>query len=129
MTNGEAKAEAKAVGANLRDAYKDIPLAPGDRAYDLVSAVSDGIGQFKNLPMLICWGELDFVFDRLYGDDAPTRRFERLELALRTRDGVPAGTLDPAGLDGLVETRGERVVLTRAGRLLANEIALRLDDR
>ena len=29
MTNGEAKAEAKAVGANLRDAYKDIPLAPG----------------------------------------------------------------------------------------------------
>jgi putative oxygen-independent coproporphyrinogen III oxidase len=59
--------------------------------------------------------------------DAPTRRFERLELALRTRDGVPAGALDPAGLEGLVELRGQRVVLTRAGRLLANEIALRLE--
>jgi haloalkane dehalogenase len=43
---------------------QDIPLKPGDRAYDLVSAVADGIHQFRNLPMLICWGELDFVFDR-----------------------------------------------------------------
>lgn len=58
--------------------------------------------------------------------DEPTRRFERLELSLRTRHGVPADALDADGLDGLVEPRGERVVLTRAGRLLANEIALRL---
>jgi cis-3-alkyl-4-acyloxetan-2-one decarboxylase len=43
---------------------QDIPLAPVDRAYDLVSSVADGIGQFRSLPMLICWGELDFVFDR-----------------------------------------------------------------
>jgi pimeloyl-ACP methyl ester carboxylesterase len=43
---------------------QDIPLKPGDRAYDLVSSVADGIGQFRTLPMLICWGELDFVFDR-----------------------------------------------------------------
>jgi len=43
---------------------QDIPLSPGDRCYDLVSAISDGIGQFINLPMLILWGELDFVFDR-----------------------------------------------------------------
>ncbi len=58
--------------------------------------------------------------------DEPTRRFERLELALRTRDGVPAEVLDAGELDGLVEARGTRVVLTRSGRLLANEIALRL---
>ena len=58
--------------------------------------------------------------------DVPTRSFERLELALRTRDGVPAEALDVDGLEGLVEPRGERVVLTRNGRLLANEIALRL---
>ncbi len=58
--------------------------------------------------------------------DAPTRSFERLELALRTRDGVPAEALDVDGLEGLVEPRGERVVLTRNGRLLANEIAVRL---
>jgi haloalkane dehalogenase len=43
---------------------QDIPLKPGDPGYDLVSSVSDGIGQFRNLPMLICWGELDFVFDK-----------------------------------------------------------------
>ncbi|RII30489.1 MAG: alpha/beta hydrolase [Geobacter sp.] len=43
---------------------QDIPLAPGDRNYDLVSSVADGIGQFQRLPMLICWGERDFVFDR-----------------------------------------------------------------
>ncbi|MEI6207142.1 MAG: alpha/beta fold hydrolase [Desulfuromonadales bacterium] len=43
---------------------QDIPLAPGDRGYDLVSNVADGINRFRNLPMLICWGEQDFVFDR-----------------------------------------------------------------
>ena len=58
--------------------------------------------------------------------DEPTRRFEHLELALRTRHGVPAGALDTAALDGLVTPVGDRVVLTRAGRLVANDIALRL---
>jgi len=43
---------------------QDIPLAPGDRGYDLISSVADRIGQFSKLPILICWGELDFVFDR-----------------------------------------------------------------
>jgi putative oxygen-independent coproporphyrinogen III oxidase len=61
-------------------------------------------------------------------DDA-TRRFERLELALRTRDGVPADALDVAGLDEFVSAAENRVVLTQRGRLMANEIALRLDDR
>jgi haloalkane dehalogenase len=43
---------------------QDIPLSPGDKGYDLVSAISAGIDQFKSLPILICWGELDFVFDK-----------------------------------------------------------------
>ena len=43
-----------------------------------------------------------------------------------TRAGVPASALDVDELDGLVERDGERVVLTRAGRLLANEVAVRL---
>jgi oxygen-independent coproporphyrinogen-3 oxidase len=60
--------------------------------------------------------------------DAPTRALEREQLALRTRDGASAAALiDVDGLDDLVVRRGDRVVLTRAGRLLANEIALRLD--
>jgi len=48
---------------------QDIPLAPGDPGYDLVSSISNGIGQFRHLPMLICWGELDFVFDRHFLDE------------------------------------------------------------
>jgi oxygen-independent coproporphyrinogen-3 oxidase len=68
--------------------------------------------------------------------DPEARRLEALQLAIRTRAGVPAdvfprGDLDV--LDGLLEraegppdTDGERVVLTVQGRLLANEVALRL---
>jgi putative oxygen-independent coproporphyrinogen III oxidase len=64
--------------------------------------------------------------------DGPDRRLEALQLVLRTSDGVPAGSFDQAdlGLDGdlagLVEQQDERMVLTVRGRLLANEVALRL---
>jgi oxygen-independent coproporphyrinogen-3 oxidase len=58
--------------------------------------------------------------------DAATRRVEGLQLSLRTRDGVPAEALDRDELGDLVEEHGDRLVLTRAGRLLANEVALRL---
>lgn len=58
--------------------------------------------------------------------DADTRAREALELSLRTTDGVPVGTLDVEPLEGLVEVQGTRVVLTREGRLLANEVSLRL---
>ncbi len=43
---------------------QDIPLAPGDRNYELISQIAEGINQFRNLSMMICWGEKDFVFDR-----------------------------------------------------------------
>jgi oxygen-independent coproporphyrinogen-3 oxidase len=58
--------------------------------------------------------------------DAETRRLEGLQLALRTREGVPATALDAAPLESLVERRGDRIVLTRAGRLVANDISTRL---
>jgi len=54
------------------------------------------------------------------------RKKEALELSLRTTDGVPVGTLDEEYLGDLVERAGERVVLTRRGRLLANEVTLTL---
>lgn len=71
----------KPMNARLRRAYRapyntwehriatlrfvqDIPLRPGDKAYDIVSEVEAGLHRFRKLPMLICWGELDFVFDR-----------------------------------------------------------------
>ncbi|MCU1380023.1 MAG: hemN [Acidimicrobiales bacterium] len=58
--------------------------------------------------------------------DAEERVLEGLQLALRMREGVPADALDADELQGLVERRGDRLVLTLRGRLLANEVALRL---
>ena len=58
--------------------------------------------------------------------DAETRRVEGLQLALRLRGGVPVEALDMDGLDDLVVDDGVRVRLTRRGRLLANEVSLRL---
>jgi oxygen-independent coproporphyrinogen-3 oxidase len=58
--------------------------------------------------------------------DEETRRVEGLQLALRMKDGVPASALDLDGLDGLVTVDGDRVRLTRTGRLLANEVSMRL---
>ena len=61
--------------------------------------------------------------ERLAVDD---RRLEALQLAVRTRGGVPAAALPVDELDDLVEVTGDRAVLTVRGRLLANEVALRL---
>jgi putative oxygen-independent coproporphyrinogen III oxidase len=58
--------------------------------------------------------------------DAETRRIEGLQLALRMNDGVPVSALDIEGLEGLVVADGQRVRLTRNGRLMANEVSLRL---
>jgi oxygen-independent coproporphyrinogen-3 oxidase len=54
------------------------------------------------------------------------RAIEGLQLALRTTAGVPVDALDTEGIEELVECRGDRLVLTLRGRLLANEVALRL---
>lgn len=42
---------------------EDIPLAPGDRSWPIVNEVSEKLEQFRKVPMLICWGRKDFVFD------------------------------------------------------------------
>jgi haloalkane dehalogenase len=43
---------------------QDIPLRPADPGYDLVSETADRLEVFRDRPVLICWGERDFVFDR-----------------------------------------------------------------
>jgi putative oxygen-independent coproporphyrinogen III oxidase len=63
--------------------------------------------------------------------DAPARVEEALMLAIRTRRGIPvpngAGpVVADLALDGLVEVTGDRVTLTRRGRLLASEVTTRL---
>lgn len=42
---------------------EDIPLAPGHRSYGIVKNVSDKLGQFSKVPLMICWGRKDFCFD------------------------------------------------------------------
>ncbi len=54
---------------------------------------------------------------------------ERVQLALRRREGVPLAELShgvPDELEGLVDVVNDSVVLTKEGRLLANEITIRL---
>jgi haloalkane dehalogenase len=42
---------------------QDIPLAPSDPGYDIVSDTAARLEVFHDRPVLICWGEKDFVFD------------------------------------------------------------------
>jgi oxygen-independent coproporphyrinogen-3 oxidase len=66
--------------------------------------------------------------------DAETRRVERVLLEVRLRSGLPRGLLDAGGLAavpdlvarGLVTEAGDRLVLTREGRLLADAVVREL---
>jgi putative oxygen-independent coproporphyrinogen III oxidase len=63
--------------------------------------------------------------DEVLTDEQAT--FEGLALALRTSVGVPASVVpDDPDLEGLLECRGDRAVLSLRGRLLANEVTVRL---
>jgi putative oxygen-independent coproporphyrinogen III oxidase len=58
--------------------------------------------------------------------DPPERRLEALQLSIRTNEGVPASTV-PDEVHHLVEVGADgQARLTRDGRLLANEVAVRL---
>jgi len=63
--------------------------------------------------------------------DAETRHLEGLQLALRLREGVPIDAFGSEDAEefselGLIERSNDWWVLTRSGRLLANEVSLRL---
>ncbi|CAM4189395.1 alpha/beta fold hydrolase [Shewanella aquimarina] len=58
---------------------QDIPLKPGDRNYELVSEISEKLSQFNQLPMMICWGLKDFVFDKHFLDEWK-HRFPKAEV-------------------------------------------------
>jgi pimeloyl-ACP methyl ester carboxylesterase len=42
---------------------QDIPLKPGDKAWDIVEDGGRRLREFADRPALICWGMQDFVFD------------------------------------------------------------------
>jgi coproporphyrinogen III oxidase-like Fe-S oxidoreductase len=61
--------------------------------------------------------------------DDDTRRLEALQLLIRMREGVPSSAFSETDLEELapfLERRGATVTLTRAGRLMANEVSMRL---
>ena len=52
---------------------QDIPLRSGDRAWSVVRDTADSLDRLTGLPMLICWGMKDFVFDGEFLDEWTTR--------------------------------------------------------
>jgi pimeloyl-ACP methyl ester carboxylesterase len=58
---------------------QDIPLKPGHRSYEQVRQVQDSLEKLAGVPMLICWGERDFVFDRHFLEEW-LRRFPQAEV-------------------------------------------------
>ncbi|MFH1747741.1 MAG: alpha/beta fold hydrolase [Planctomycetota bacterium] len=42
---------------------QDIPLKSGDRSYELAKWTQEHLHELADIPMLICWGMRDFVFD------------------------------------------------------------------
>lgn len=45
---------------------QDIPLAPGDRGYEIISSTASKLPLLADKPGLICWGMRDFVFDEKF---------------------------------------------------------------
>ncbi len=58
---------------------QDIPLAEKDPSYRLVKQIDDQLQALSKLPMLIFWGEHDFVFDHDYLSEWQ-RRFPEAEV-------------------------------------------------
>jgi cis-3-alkyl-4-acyloxetan-2-one decarboxylase len=42
---------------------QDIPLSERDPSYEIVKQTEESLPRFADVPMLICWGARDFVFD------------------------------------------------------------------
>ena len=58
---------------------QDIPLSPADPSYALAALIDQGLARFQANPVLVCWGERDFVFDLDYLAEWQ-RRFPRAEI-------------------------------------------------
>jgi haloalkane dehalogenase len=48
---------------------RDIPLLPSDASYSSVHTTGEKLGLLKHIPILICWGRHDFVFDLDYFEE------------------------------------------------------------
>ncbi|MGK0299037.1 MAG: pimeloyl-ACP methyl ester carboxylesterase [Gammaproteobacteria bacterium] len=66
----------------VKNFVEDIPIDDNDRGYKTITKVEFGLKNFQSLPILICWGMKDFVFDETFLNnwtkhfpDAETHRF------------------------------------------------------
>jgi len=48
---------------------QDVPLRPGERGYDIVTDTAARLDELSNRPVLVCWGDKDFVFDHHFLDE------------------------------------------------------------
>ncbi len=60
---------------------QDIPISKNDPSFTLVEYVDQNLYKLSQCPMLICWGQHDFVFDADYLDEWQ-RRFPNAEVHL-----------------------------------------------
>ncbi len=44
----------------------DIPLTTSDRSFATLSAIADNLHRLTALPILLCWGKRDFIFDKSF---------------------------------------------------------------
>ena len=58
---------------------QDIPLEKSDPSYELVCTVQENLDRFSKIPMLVCWGKHDFVFNDTYLNEW-RRRFPAAEI-------------------------------------------------
>ena len=65
---------------------QDIPVRENDPSYALVKYVDENLHKLEGIPMLICWGKHDFVFDVSYLAEWQ-RRFPEAEVNLLSDAG------------------------------------------
>ena len=58
---------------------QDIPLEPSHPSYALAKWTDDNLQRLAHVPMLICWGLRDFVFDETFLNEW-RRRFPKAEV-------------------------------------------------
>ncbi len=63
----------------VRKFVEDIPLSINQPSHETVNSVEKGLNEFSGLPMLICWGMKDFVFDHCFLDEW-IKRFPNAEV-------------------------------------------------
>ena len=90
---------------------QDIPLTTRDPSYGDVAEIEAGLERFAQLPMMICWGERDFVFSTHFLDEWE-RRFPAAEIH-RFADGGHY----------ILEDASEEVIPLIASFLVANPLS------